>query len=252
MSAAKPTFVLAPGAWHKETCYSPVEQILNSKGYETVAVEYPSVGAEPPTKGLNDDAAAVRSVLQKLADEEKEIVLVVHSYGGLVGANAVEGLGYKQRAKEGKKGGVITFVYLSAFVVPVGKSIKVMLGGQFLPWMKFDGNYVHALTPEEIFYHDVEPELQAKAISLLKHQSAPVFDDVVTYEPWHEIDSMFFFCTEDKAIPLAIQEGMAQQLGPNGFTYSVKASHSPFLSVPKEVVEGLEHAAKVGQERVRA
>ncbi|KAF9873852.1 hypothetical protein CkaCkLH20_08586 [Colletotrichum karsti] len=253
MSFEKPTFVLAPGAWHKAApSYAPVEQILSSKGYPAVAVEYPSVGAEPPTKGLNDDAAAVRAVVEKLADEGKEVVLVVHSYGGLVGANAVEGLGYKQRAKEGKKGGVITFVYLSAFVVPAGKSIKAMLGGQFLPWMNFQGQYVHALTPEEIFYHDVEPEACKKAISLLEHQSAAVFDDEVTHEPWHEIDSMYFFCTEDKAIPLAIQEGMAAQLGPNGFTYSCKASHSPFLSVPNEVAEGLEHAAKVGQERVRA
>ncbi|WYZ42463.1 hypothetical protein EsH8_VI_000162 [Colletotrichum jinshuiense] len=252
MSVTKPTFVLAPGAWHEETCYAPAQQILESRGYPVEAVKYPSVGAEPPTKGLTDDANAVRAVLQRLADEGKEIVLVVHSYGGLVGANAVEGLGYKQRAKEGKKGGVITFVYLTAFVVPAGKSIKEMLGGQFLPWMKFDGNYVHAQTPEEIFYHDVEPETQKKAIEQLKHQSAPVFEDVVTYEPWHEIDSMFFFCDDDKAIPLAVQQGMASLLGPNAITYSSKASHSPFLSKPDEVAEGLELAAKVGQERVRA
>ncbi|KAK1470310.1 hypothetical protein CCUS01_06412 [Colletotrichum cuscutae] len=252
MSTTKPTFVLAPGAWHKETCYSPAQQLLESRGYPVEAVEYPSVGAEPPTKGLTDDANAVRAVLQRLADESKEIVLVVHSYGGLVGANAVEGLGYKQRIKEGKKGGVITFVYLTAFVVPKGKCIREMLGGQFLPWMKFEGNYVYAQTPEEIFYHDVEPETRAKAIEQLQHQSAQVFDDVVTYEPWHEIDSMFFFCDEDKAIPLAVQQGMATLLGPTAITYSSKASHSPFLSKPNDVAEGLELAAKVGQERVRA
>ncbi|TQN67538.1 Methylesterase 1 [Colletotrichum shisoi] len=252
MSAAKPTFVLAPGAWHKETCYSPAQKILESRGYPVEAVAYPSVGAEPPTKGLNDDAAAVRAVLERLADAGKEIVLVVHSYGGLVGANAVEGLGYKQRAKEGKKGGVITFVYLTAFVVPVGKSIKEMLGGQFLPWMKFEGNYVHALTPEEVFYHDVEPEVQKKAIEELQHQSAVVFDDVVTYEPWRDIDSMYFFCDDDKAIPLVVQQNMAGLLGPNAITHSSKASHSPFLSKPGDVAEGLEIAAKVGQEIVRA
>lgn len=65
----------------------------------------PSVGAEPPNKGLSDDTAAVRVVLERLADEGHMIVLVVHSYGGLVGSNAVEGLGYKQRADEDKKGG---------------------------------------------------------------------------------------------------------------------------------------------------
>ncbi|OLN96282.1 Methylesterase 7 [Colletotrichum chlorophyti] len=252
MSTTKPTFVLAPGAWHLATCYSPAQKILESRGHPVEAVEYPSVGAEPPNKGLNDDADAVRAVLLRLADEGKEIVLVVHSYGGLVGANAVQGLGYKQRAKEGKKGGVISFVYLSAFVVPVGRCITELLGGQPLPWMKFDGNYVTAQTPEEVFYHDVEPELQKKAIADLKHQSAPVFSDAVTYEPWHEIDCMYFFCDEDKAIPLAVQQGMAALLGTNAITYSSKASHSPFLSKPDDVAEGLELAAKFGQERVRA
>ncbi|KAF6827091.1 hypothetical protein CMUS01_09151 [Colletotrichum musicola] len=265
MSAGKPTFVLAPGAWHKETCYAPLEKLLVERGYPVEAVAYPSVGAEPPVKGLADDAAAVRAVVEKYADEGREIVLVVHSYGGLVGANAVKGLGYKQRAKEGKKGGVITFVYLTAFVVPVGKSIKEMLGGQFLPWMDFKevssfccerrpltSGHVYANTPEEIFYHDVEPEAQKAAVAQLQHQSAPVFSDVVTYEPWHEIDSMFLICTEDKAIPLGIQEAMAGSLGPNGFSYTVKASHSPFLSLPAETADGLEHAAKVGQERIRA
>ncbi|KAK1656968.1 Alpha/beta hydrolase fold-1 [Colletotrichum godetiae] len=252
MSPSKPTFVLAPGAWHRETCYSPAQRILESRGYPVKAVRYPSVGAEPPTKGINDDANAVRVVLQKLVDEGKEIVLVVHSYGGLVGANAVEGLGYKERMKEGKKGGVITFVYLSAFVVPKGKCMKEMLGGDFPLWIKFEGQRVYAQNPEEMFYHDVEPEARSKAIEQLQHQSAQVFDDIVTYEPWHEIDTMFFFCEEDKALPLAAQQGMASLLGPNAFTYSCKASHSPFLSKPGDVAEGLELAAKVGQQRVSA
>lgn len=134
---SKPTIVLAPGAWHTPDCYDLARAELHKRGWETEAVAYPSVGAEPPTKGLADDAAAVRSTLERLADAGKEIVLVVHSYGGLVGQNALEGLGYKQRQAAGKKGGVIVFVYLAAFVVPKGGTIKAMLGGQFLPWMKF-------------------------------------------------------------------------------------------------------------------
>ncbi|TDZ26195.1 hypothetical protein Cob_v001372 [Colletotrichum orbiculare MAFF 240422] len=253
MSAAKPTFVLAPGAWHKASCFAPVEKLLAAKGYDVEAVEYPSVGAEPPTKGLAEDAAAVRAALERLTAEEKEIVLVVHSYGGLVGANAVRGLGFKERAKEGKKGGVILYVYLTAFVVPAGKSVKEMLGGQFLPWMKFEETgHVYAQTPEDIFYHDVEPATQEKAIAALQHQSAPVFADVVDHEPWHTIDSCYYICTEDKAIPLPIQEAMASSLGPNGFSLTIKASHSPFLSVPEELSEGLDKAVKIGQERIRA
>ncbi|KAH8659749.1 Alpha/beta hydrolase fold-1 [Ilyonectria robusta] len=251
-TTSKPTIVFAPGAWHTPDCFDVVRDALHVRGWSTEAVSYPSVAAEPPTKGLADDAVAVRAALQRLADEGTTIVLVVHSYGGLVGANAVEGLGYKQRAKQGQSGGVIMFVYLAAFVTPLGKSVKDMLGGRFLPWMKFDGNYVHADTPEVVFYHDVEPEAQKKAIVALKHQSASVFTDAVTYEPWHDIDSMFFFCDADQALPLPVQQGMAALLGPNATSFHSKASHSPFLSQAQEVVDGLEYAAKVGQEKIKA
>ncbi|KAH7136936.1 Alpha/beta hydrolase fold-1 [Dactylonectria estremocensis] len=248
-TVTKPTIVFAPGAWHTADCFDLVRDALDARGWSTEAVNYPSVGAEPPTKGLSDDAAALRAVLQRLADEGKSIVLVVHSYGGLVGANAVEGLGYKQRAEQGQSGGVIMFVYLAAFVTPLGKSIKDMLGGQFLPWMKFEGNYVHADTPEVIFYHDMEPEAQKKAIATIKHQSAKVFTDAVTYEPWHDIEAMFFYCDADQALPLPVQQGMAALLGPNAASFHSNAGHSPFLSQAQHVVDGLEYAAKVGQEK---
>ncbi|KXJ87929.1 Alpha/beta hydrolase fold-1 [Microdochium bolleyi] len=251
-TSSKPTIVFAPGAWHTPDCFDIVRHALQQRGWATESVNYPTVGAEPPTKGLADDAAAVRSAVEALADQGKEVVLVVHSYGGLVGANAVEGLGYKQRAKQGMMGGVIMFVYLAAFVTPNGKTIKEMLGGQFLPWMRFEGNYVYPDTPEVVFYHDVEPELQKQAIAKLKHQSAPVFTDPVTYEPWHEIDCMYFFCDGDKALPLPVQQQMATFLGPVAASFHTKGSHSPFLSEVQEVVEGLEHAARVGQEKSKA
>ncbi|KAL2688960.1 hypothetical protein Neosp_003010 [[Neocosmospora] mangrovei] len=249
MSSVKPTIVFAPGAWHTADCFDIVREALHARDWTTEAVEYPSVGAEPPNKGLADDANAVRASVERLSDEGKKVVLVVHSYGGLVGANAVEGLGYKQRQREGKTGGVILFVYLAAFVTPLGKSIKEMLGGQFLPWMRPEGDYVYADTPETIFYHDVEAEAQKKALDALKHQSGRVFTDTVTYEPWHDIDCFYFFCDSDQALALPIQQHMASLLGPDAASFHSQGSHSPFLSQPQEVVEGLEYAAKVGLEK---
>ncbi|KAF2845689.1 alpha/beta-hydrolase [Plenodomus tracheiphilus IPT5] len=246
---SKPIIVFAPGAWHTPDCFDIAREQLHQRGWETETVAYPSVGAEPPNKGLADDAAALRSTLERLSDDGKEIVLVVHSYGGLVGQNALEGLGYKQRQAVGKKGGVIIFVYLAAFVVPKGATIKVMLGGQLLPWMHFDGEYGYAATPEVVFYHDLNEEAQKTAIAKLKHQSARVFTDEVTYEPWHDILSMYFFCEGDKALPLPVQQQMAQMLGADTPTFKSVGSHSPFLSQPQEVVEGLEYAAKVGQSK---
>ncbi|RGP77717.1 hypothetical protein FLONG3_4176 [Fusarium longipes] len=244
------TIVFAPGAWHTADCYDVVRKELQARGWETEAVDYPSVGAEPPTKGLKEDAAAVRATVEKLVGEGKKVMVVVHSYGGLVGAEAVQGLGYKQRAQEGKAGGVVQLVYLSAFVMPKGNSILGLLGGQYLPWMRVEGDYVYADTPDNVFYHDVDAETQKKAIDALKHQSRRVYSDIVEYEPWHDVPCFFIFCDEDRAIPLAIQENMASLLGPNAGSLHVKSSHSPFLSLPDETVKGLEQAAKEGLENL--
>lgn len=140
-SQAQPVFVLAPGAWHTPDCYQNVQDRLHAQGWETRAVAYPSVGAEPPTKGAFDDAAAVRAEVQALVDQGRQVIVVGHSYGGLVISEASKDLGYKQRQAEGKAGGIILLVYLTAFVVPKGLSLIKMLGGNPLPWMDFQVSF---------------------------------------------------------------------------------------------------------------
>lgn len=132
---AQPVFVLAPGAWHTPDCYDVVRDKLNALGWETRGVTYPSVGAEPPNKGAFDDAAAVRAEVQTLVDQGRQVILVGHSYGGFVISEASKDLGYKQRKADGKEGGIVLLIFLSAFVVPKGLSLLKMLGGNPLPWM---------------------------------------------------------------------------------------------------------------------
>lgn len=71
---------------------------------------------------MRDDEAAIRSVLQKLiVEEEKDVVMVMHSAGGFLGSAATEGLDRKKREKEGKKGGVVRFVFLCAGIAEKGQ-----------------------------------------------------------------------------------------------------------------------------------
>ena len=268
MAAGKPVFVFIPGAWHTPDTYDGIRELLMSRGFESHAVTTPSVGAIPPdNKGLHNDIAVTQAFLEKLADEGKQVVLITHSYGGMVGSGAVEGVDYLSRAKEGKKGGVTILVYMSAFVVPKGQSLYDALGGQWLPWMidnvsgitahlalaldltapKGDG-YCHHSQGETVFYADLPPEEQQKRIARLKPQAMPAFKEPATYEPWHHMPTMYLFCRKDEGLFLPIQEAFAKTLG-NPATFSCDGAHSPFLSVPDQVLEGLEYAAKVGAEK---
>lgn len=109
---------------------------------------------------------------------------------------------------------------------------------------------MYARTPEEIFYHDVDEEIKKGAVSRLQHQSAQVFRDEATYQAWEDIESMYFFCDDDRALLPFIQKQMAPMFGANAITWATKGSHSPFLAEPDNVVEGLLHGAKEAQKRI--
>ena len=128
-----PIYVFVPGAWHTPDTFDGIRALLSKRGHDSEAITLPSVGAAEPTKsGLNADIAHTNGVLRALADEGRQIIVVMHSYGGMVGAGAAEGLGYAQRSKTGQLGGVIMMVWLAAFVTPKGKSVIDMLGGNWL------------------------------------------------------------------------------------------------------------------------
>ena len=131
----KPTIVFVPGVWHLPECFDSTRELLSEKGFTSEAIAHPSVGAKLPDKTLADDVSSLRTRLVALADEGKEIVLIAHSYGGLVGGCAVEDLGFTDRAKAGKKGGVTILVYMCALVGTKGASMLEMLGGKMLPWL---------------------------------------------------------------------------------------------------------------------
>lgn len=120
----KPTILLVPGLWEGPTVFSQVISSLSSLGYPTETAPLISTGTRSPgNPGMKDDTAAIRLVVQKLVEEEeKEVVMVLHSAGGFLGSSATEGLTLEKRAQEGKTGGVRKFVFLCAGIMPLGQT----------------------------------------------------------------------------------------------------------------------------------
>jgi len=119
----KPTIIFIPGAWCGPKPYETVSQTLQAHGYPTLTIPLSSTGkSSPGAPSLQDDIAVIRTALLPHVEAEKEIVLVMHSLGGLLGSSAIEGLGFEARAKQGRKGGVKKLVYLAAGLLPEGES----------------------------------------------------------------------------------------------------------------------------------
>ena len=127
----KPTLIFVPGAFHPASCWDNVRSSLTRYSFETVAISLPGVGADSKVTSHHEDTAAIRKILlQFIVEEQKDVVLIMHSYGGVPGSEAVRGLEKSIREKKTPKAfGVIHCVYLSAFLVPTGASFLGLLGG---------------------------------------------------------------------------------------------------------------------------
>ena len=114
MPSSNPTVVLVHGGMYNDSYLFPLIASLNARSYPTVTGPLPTVSS-PMSKSvdLNSDVDYVRSTLLKpLLDEGKDVVVAMHSYGGIVGGSAVQGLSKTQRTKEGKQGSVLGLVWL--------------------------------------------------------------------------------------------------------------------------------------------
>ncbi len=252
MAASKPTILFVPGAWHKAACYTPVIAALENQGYPTSTANLASVGPVPGLPNWDADIAAITCALEPLAEGGKSIVVATHSYGSLPANEALVPFLRSTRAAQGKKGGVVHVVYISAFVLSAGTSLMDALGGQNLPWFDVapSGTEVYPLNPGEVFYNDLPPAEQDVHIKALLPFSYRMFFQKSSQEPWKSVQCSFVFCTQDKAIPMQVQRGMVDGTGVKFRETLVEAGHSPFLSKVDEVVGAIVGAAGSGEVEV--
>ena len=241
----KPTVVFVPGAWHSPEAFTAVSGPLEAAGYTTVGVKLASVGAPKPLSGFEPDVANARAAIQKACDADQDVVIFMHSYGGVVGSECFKGLTKTERRKEGKTGGVAHLIYCCAFVLPEGVSLYNALQNKPLPWFQIseDEMTVTPATPEKIFYNDLDEKTAKEWTAKLRVMSHEVFSSEVTYAGWKHVPATYLYCEQDNAIPLFAQKGMVENSGVEWRTESFDASHSPFLSIPDKVVEAIRRAA---------
>lgn len=107
MSSSKPQIVLFPGAWHKPSCFSHIIPKLEAAGYAVRTAQLPSVTDHNPPKDLNADIATVRSTVDEAIGSGNDVVVIPHSWAGIVVGSALTGYSKKEREAKGEKGGVV-------------------------------------------------------------------------------------------------------------------------------------------------
>lgn len=210
--------------WHRTAA------LLQDRGVSSVAPALPScgeagraAGADGP--GLPEDVAAVRQVLDDGGTEPT--VVVAHSYGGIVVAEAAAGVE-----------AVRHLLLISSYLPAVGQSLSEFGGDGPAPFLDVDPDSgTFGVRPElsvETFLQDCDPETQAQAVSRLARQSVHVTGQPVGAAAWHQVPSTYLVCAQDRGTPAQLQREYARRAGR---VVELEAGHHPFLSQPGAVAD---------------
>jgi hypothetical protein len=80
-------------------------------------------GRRTAITSTDEDTALVHSTVSKLVEAGRDVVVVVHSYGGIPGSDAMKGLARDERSGKGLRGGEVALVYICAWMLQQGKCV---------------------------------------------------------------------------------------------------------------------------------
>lgn len=144
MSSTHPFFIILPGGSQNPTHYGYLAYLLQSAGYPTFSSLLPSIGNSGKVTTQDDtDFIRDRMILPILELEERDVVLVMHSYSGVPGSAAALGLGKKERIAQGKKAGIIGQIFYAAMLQKGGDGSDLFTagGGSFPAFLVPDVRY---------------------------------------------------------------------------------------------------------------
>jgi pimeloyl-ACP methyl ester carboxylesterase len=180
----------------------------------------------------------VERVRMMLDEAGQPAILLGHSMGGVVISQAAER--FPEQVKR--------LVYLTAFIPSNGETLLQLAesdpSGKVLPNLEFAEDGASATVREDMiktaFYHDCDDADVERAKKLLVPQAAaPFATPVETSEAnWGRLPRAYIECTEDQAIPIALQRRMLKT-HPCDPVFTMETSHSPFFSAPEKLAEHL-------------
>ncbi|RHZ62523.1 hypothetical protein CDV55_106654 [Aspergillus turcosus] len=239
-----PTLVFIPGAWHKPTCYDKVTKLLcEQHGLKCVSITLPSTAGNPAAT-FKDDIDAAREAISSETTRGRNVVVLAHSYGGMVGNSAIKGFARPQdataRQSQTPSGYVIGLVLIASGFTLTGVAFMDPLFGHPPPFWRVNSATGYAelvAPPRELFYHDLPAEDAELWVSQLTTQSLKALFEggEHAYAGWKDVPAWYIGTIEDRGLPVLVQRmvvGMAREMGGSVEHRELQTSHSPFLSQP--------------------
>jgi pimeloyl-ACP methyl ester carboxylesterase len=227
MTNVKPTVVLVHGGFVDGAGWEGVYRILKSDGYEVNMVQN-------PTLNLAGDVAATRQVI---GQAKETVVLVGHSYGGVVITEA------------GNDPKVSKLVYIAAFAPDRGESVGSLIkdpppGAPVPPILPPQDGFL--FLDKAKFAASFAADVDAEKAAFMADSQVPwgvgALDGAVSEPAWRTKPSWYMVATDDRMIPPAAQRFMSKRAGAT--VVESAGSHAIYVSRPEEVASIIKKAAQ--------
>ncbi len=218
--------VLVHGGFVDGSGWEGVYKALRKDGYHVAVVQN-------PTTSLADDVAATR---RGVAAEDGPVILVGHSYGGVVITEA------------GTDPKVVGLVYIAAFAPDKGESVSSLIkdpppGAPVPPILPPQDGFL--FLDKAKFAASFAADLSADAAAFMADSQVPwgveALGGTVSEPAWRKKPSWYLVSTEDRMIPPDAQRAMSRRAGSS--VVEVKGSHAVYVSQPQAVASLIEQAA---------
>jgi pimeloyl-ACP methyl ester carboxylesterase len=234
--SSRPTIVLVHGAFADSSSWNAVISTLLANGY-------PVVAAANPLRGVASDATALASLLASI---DGPVVLVGHSYGGMLISNAATG-----------NAQVRALVFVAAFVPDKDESAAQLAGrfpgstlGETLTPVSLADGGTDLYIQQERFHAQFAADLSESQARLMAASQRPITElalNELAGEPaWKTIPSWFIWGDGDKNIPPAALRWMAERAGGRELVEVAGASHALTISQPDAIAGAILRAAEAG------
>jgi pimeloyl-ACP methyl ester carboxylesterase len=220
------TVVLVHGGFVDGSGWEGVYKILRKDGYNVAIVQNPTIS-------LADDVAVTRRII---AAQNGEVILVGHSYGGVVITEA------------GNDPKVAGLVYITAFAPDRGESVSSLIknpppGAPVPPILPPQDGYL--FLDKSKFAASFAADVEAEKAAFMADSQVPwgveALGGTISEPAWRTKPSWYLVATDDKMIPPPAQRLMAQRAGSS--VVEAAGSHAIYVSQPDAVAAIIEKAA---------
>ncbi|KAJ9295458.1 hypothetical protein DTO271G3_5914 [Paecilomyces variotii] len=274
MAHSKPTFVLVHGGWQGPSLWTYVIPLLERAGYATYPVTLVSPDSDPPVEDFTADVEVVRRAIDTLLECGKDVVLVLFSYAGYVGCEALKSFHDEQSTplqnaaqntgpdgggvdkKSAKKtdlpswfarprrGKILHIAFIASYIVAPGMTLWSPRKGDSLPGMENKDGVIRILDGPDRFFSDLPRPIAEFWATKLRSQPIRSFYSRFTYPAYLYYPTSYLACVDDKALAYKVQERMAKlaKVHPDRVV-RVRSGHMVMVSQPMAVAKFLRQAA---------